>query len=193
MFDGLVTVRNNMKHLFKSFIEFLRRSKKTLLLILAVAAITIVLTTTISMLLSGINHLHVPSFGTIHTLGVEAYGGDIKLKEDGTAYIDWGTIYPGTLKNCSLYIRSKSNIEAILKLETANWTFRDSGGKNVTSSTNSYMNLTWNYTGTLVSPGEEIYVTLTLRASPDMSFIEYILDKNVKEFSFDIYLYASEK
>ena len=181
-----------MKYLFTSLIEFLRRSKKTALLILVVAAITIALSTTISMFLSRINHLRIPSLGTIHTFGVEAYGGNITLK-DGIQYVDWGTIYPGTLTNRSLYLQSKSNVEAILMLETANWTYQDSDNHIITEPINSYMNLTWNYTETPISPGETIYVTLTLWASQDNSFINYLVTNNVKNFSFEIIIYASEE
>lgn len=158
---------------------------------------TIALSTTISMFLSRIDNLTYPSIGTIHVLRVEAYEGDIKL-ENQTKYIDWGTVYPGTLTNRSIYIRSKSNIETILNLTTANWTFRDSDDKNVTGFLASYMkpalamNLTWNYTDTPISPDEEIYVTLTLRASDDIPFINYLTDKKVAGFSFDIHIRAEE-
>jgi hypothetical protein len=181
-----------MKYLFTSLIEFLRRSKKTVLLILVVAAITIALSTTISMFLSRINHLRIPSLGTIHTFRVEAYGGNITLK-DGIQYVDWGTVYPGTLINRSLYLQSKSNIEAIFILEAANWTCRDSNDNIVTDPINNYMNLTWDYTATQISPGEAIYVTLTLQASPDESFINYLITNNVTSFSFEIVIYASEE
>jgi len=179
-----------MKHFFTSLIEFLRRSKKTMLLILVVVAITIILNTTISMLLSRINHLRIPSLGTIRTFGVQAYGGNITLK-DGIQYVDWGTIYPGVLTNRSLYLRSKSNVETILNLTTANWTFYDSEDKIVTGFNASYINLGWNYTDTLISPNEEIYVTLTLKASVESSFINDLIINKVEKFNFDIIITAT--
>ncbi len=180
-----------MKLSFDSFTKLLRPSKKTVLLILVVAAVTILLSAIISIWLSRVTNLKVPSIGTIRTFGVEAYGGDIKLKE-GEQYIDWGTIYPGTLTNRSFYIRSKSSIEAILNLDTANWTFRDSDGKIVTGPNNNYMSLTWNYTDTPVDPGEVIMVALTLSASSSSSFIDYLMASDVRDFSFDIVIFASE-
>lgn len=175
-----------MKNPFNSFIEFLRHSKKTVLLILIVAAITLILSTLISMLLSRIYNYDLPSLGTIRTTGVNA----------SIQFIDWGTIYPGTLTNRSFYVQSQSNIETTLNLTAANWTFRDSEGNNVTGSLPikpaEAMNVTWNYTGTLVSPGEEIYVTITLWASDDARFINYLIDKKVEEFSFDIHIYAKD-
>jgi len=186
LFDDLITVRKHMKNPFNSFIEFLRHSKKTVLLILIVAAITITFTTTISMLLSRIDNYFFPSLGTIRTTGVNA----------SIQFIDWGTIYPGTLTNRSFYVQSRSNIETTLNLTVANWTFRDSEGNNVTGALPikpaDAMNVTWNYTGALVSPGKKIYVTLTLWASNDARFINYLIDKRVEEFSFDIHIYAKE-
>jgi len=186
-----------MKNLINSFIEFLRHSKKTVLLILIVAAITIILSTTISMLLSRIYNYHIPSLGTIRTTGVEAYGGNITLKE-GEQCIDWGTIYTGALTTRSFHVESRSNIETTLNFTAANWTFRDSDGNNATGSLASYIkfadavNITWNYTGALVGPGDEIYVTLTLWTSDDIRFINYLIDERVEEFSFDIHIYAEE-
>lgn len=46
--------------------------------------------------------------------------------------------------------------------------------------------LTWNYTGEPLKPEESIYVVLTLEVSSDPEFIEYIIDKRVKQFSFVI-------
>jgi len=181
--------------MFNSFIEFLHRSKKTVLLIIIVATITMILATIIS--LAG-EHYVISNLGTIRTSGVKAYGGDITLKVEKQR-IDWGTIYPGTFTNRSFYIKSQSNIKTTLNLTTASWTFQDSQGKNVTESLATYnikreqaMNLTWNYTGALVSPGEEIHVTLTLWASNDISFINYLISKKVQGFSFDIHIYAEE-
>lgn len=186
LFDDLIAVRKYMKNLFNSFIEFLRHSKKTVLLILIVAAITITLSTMISIWLSRFDNYLIPSLGTIRTTGVNA----------SIQYIDWGTIYTGTLTNRSFYIQSQSNIETTLNLTAANWTFRDSKGNNVTGSLPmkpaDAMNVTWNYTGALVSPGEKIYVTLTLWTSDDIRFINYLIDERVKEFSFDIHIYAKE-
>jgi len=181
-----------VKRLFTTFIKFLDRSKKTIFLILIVAAMTITLTSAISIWLSRVNHLYIPSLGNIRTYGVEAYEGNIATI-DGKQHIDWGTTYPGTLTNRSFYLRSKSNTETTLNLETANWTFQDSDGKNVTEPTNSYINLTWNYTNTPISPNEEIYVTLTLQASNSDSFINYLITNDVTEFSFDICIYASKE
>jgi len=98
-----------MKRLFTTFIKFLDRSKK-IFLILVVAAMTITLTTAISIWISRINDLYMPSLGNIRTYGVEAYEGNITTS-DGEQYIDWGTLYPVTLTNRSFYIRSKRTLK----------------------------------------------------------------------------------
>lgn len=170
--------------------KFPRPSKKTLLLILVVAAITLLFSTLISMWLSKFDNLHVPSVGTLRTIGVEAYGGNITIDEQGNQYINWSTIYTGASENRSFYLRSKSNVKTILNLTTANWTFYDSENKIVTGFNASYLNLGWDYNNTLISPFEEIYVTLTLKASVESSFINALIINKVEKFSFDIIITA---
>lgn len=171
----------NMRDRFHSFIVFLRSSKKTILLILIVAIASIAITTTISILLSKINSLDVPSLGTIKTIGVEAYW-DPNF-ENKTEIIDWGTIWPGSSINKTFYIRSVSNFKATLNLNATNWN---------PANISEYITLSWNYNGTLVNPGEIIQVTLTLSASSSNSFINYLIANDVKDFSFDITIDASE-
>ncbi len=169
-----------MRNKSYSFTAFLRSSKKTLLLIIIVAIVSIAITTTISMLLSRINNLHVPSLGTIKTIGVEAYW-DPNC-ENKTETIDWGTIWLGSSKNITFYIRSVSNFKATLNLNATNW--------NPTNISN-YTNLSWDYNGTPLNPGEIIRVILTLSASYSDSFIRYLIVNDVKSFSFDIVIAAS--
>jgi len=171
-----------MRSKIHSFITFLRSSKKTLLLILIVAVTSIAITTTISILLSKIDNLHVPSLGTIKTIGVEAYWDPNCENKTGT--IDWGTVQPGSSQNVTFYLLSISNVEAILHLNTTNW--------NPTNISN-YMNLSWNYNGTTVHPGEIIQITLTLAAPSSSDFILYLITNEVKEFNFDIIIISTSK
>jgi len=158
-----------------------RPSKKALLLIATVAAATIITTTFAAIWLSKILNLNIPSLGTIKTMGVEAYW-DRNLTNK-TETIKWGTVWPGSSHNTTFYIRSISNIETKLKLNTTNWN---------PSDLSSYMNLTWTYNGTVVSPSEVIEVTLTLSASSSYSFIMYLLTNDVKQFSLDIIINTQE-
>ena len=181
-----------MERMFSSFIEFLRRSKKTVLLIIVVAAITIVLSTMISIWLSTFDNYLVPSLGTIRTTGVEAYGGNITDNAKGEQHIDWGTIYPGTSTNRSFYIKSQSSIQIILKLETSNWMFNDSKNNIVEGPSNStpYMNLMLNYNETIIRRGKTVEATLTLYVNDSFDFIEFLVTDDVQKFSFDIHIYA---
>lgn len=175
-----------MKNPFKSFTAYLHPSKKTLLLILIVATATIILSTAISIWLSKIYNLHVPSIGTVKTIGVKAYW-DANLKNE-TKQIQWGTTYPGSSINVTLYVQSISNVETTLKLETANWTFQDPNNAIISGPNDStpYINLTWNYNNATIKPGETVQVTLTLSIDNSFDFIRFLINNNVRNYSFDI-------
>jgi len=163
--------REKMKNLFK----LPKRSKKTLLLIAATAAITILTSTLIATWLSKTTNLKVPSLGTIITLDVEVYWDQFLTNKTET--FNWGTIYPGSSQNVSLYI------ETTLNLNTTNWN---------PTYLSDYMNLTWNYNGTIIHPGDVIQVTLTLSACSSSSFLLYLITNDVKQFSFDIVISTQE-
>jgi hypothetical protein len=170
-----------MRSKFHSFIAFLRSSKRTILLILLVAVITIALTTTISILSERTTTLKFPSLGTVKTLGVEAYRD--KNLENKTETIDWGTIRPRSSKNFTLYLRSISTTETTLNLNTTNWN---------PTNISEHMNLSWNYNGTILHRGGTIQVTLTLTASSSNTFLLYLIKNDVKEFGFTIIISTSE-
>ena len=170
-----------MRNKIRSFIAFLRSSKKTVLLIVIVAVASIAITTTIFILLSKTDSLNVLSLGTMKTIGVEAYWDP--NRENKTEIIDWGTIWPGSSKNITLYVRSVSNFKATLNLNATNWN---------PANISDYISLVWSYDGTPVNPGEVIQVTLTLSASSSDSFIQYLVDNDVKDFSFEIVIATSE-
>jgi hypothetical protein len=175
-----------MKNQFDFLSNFPHPSKKTvlliLLLILVVAAVTLLLSTWISMWLTRVNHLRIPSVGNVLTLGVEAYWDE--NCENETNQVNWGTIGTGLSKNVTFYLRSKSNVDATLNLNTTNWS---------PTNVSNYMNLSWNYNETPINPHQVVKVTLTLSASSSYSFIDYLITNNVEEFSFDIIIYASEE
>jgi len=79
-----------MKGALSSPIEFLRSSKRAILLIIITAVITLTISAVISIWLSRTITLHVPSLGTIKTIGVEVYW-DENL-EHKTETIKWGTM-----------------------------------------------------------------------------------------------------
>lgn len=163
--------KKRMKTVFASAVRFMRSSKKTTLLILIVAVAAIVTYT----------RFYVQNLGTIKTIGVEAYW-DRSLKNK-TESVNWGTIWAGSSQNVTFYVRSISKIEATLYLNATNWN---------PAKLSEYMTLSWNYNGTIVHPNEIIQVTLTLSASSSNAFIYYLITSDVKQFSFDIIIAASE-
>ena len=189
------SVKQHIKDLFDSSIKYLRNSKKTILLIIVVATITIVLNTLILTWLSRTGNYTLPTLGGLHTTGVKAYGGDI-IDENGEQQIDWGTVYPGTLTTRSFYLQSESSVKKVLTFRTTDRAFLDSEGNDVAGSLSSKdledaLIVTWNYDGTPVSREDsEIYVTFTLNVSSNIDFINYLIDERVETFSFDIHIYT---
>jgi hypothetical protein len=150
------------------------------LLIIAVASITLILNVLIAVWLSNTDNLTIPSVGTIYVTGVEVYGGDTK-STNGIASIDWGTFYLTESKSASLYLRSVSNIPVKLAFNVTNWS---------PEGLAPYMTLSWNYTGTQIAPREEIPLSFTLSLSPTKDFINYLVTNNVTSFNFDLHIYA---
>jgi hypothetical protein len=182
-----------MKNSLQPLIKFICHYRKTLILLVAVASITILLQILISVWLSNVSNMNIPSIGKIHTLNVEVYGKDIQY-QDGQPFIDWGVVYPRTLVNRTFNVTSKSNIQATLTIETANWTFYNSQNQTVKGSTNqtNYMNLNSNYNNTLINPNQTLKLTLTLNVTSSIDFINFLIESDVKSFSFDIHIYIKE-
>jgi hypothetical protein len=167
--------------IFTSLFALLRHHKKNLLLILIVSTVTLLISSAISIWLSNIDNLRIPTVGTIKTIGVEAYWD--QNCENRTETFDWETLWPGSTKNITLYIRSVSNIKTTLNLNMSNID---------PANISEYLNLSWNYEGTPLNPDETIQVTLSLSASTDKSFIQYLIDNEVTDFSMDIHIIAKE-
>jgi hypothetical protein len=171
-----------MKTQFQSLIAFLNRSKKTLLLIIIVATASVAVSSLISIMLSKVDNLTIPTLGNIKTIGVEAYW-DPNL-ENKTEVLDWGILSVGLSRNVTFYVRSISNYKITLNLNVTDW---------MPANISDYMTLSWDYNGTHLNPGEIIPVTLTLSTSYSDSFIFYLIDNDVQSFSLDIHIIASEE
>jgi len=182
-----------VKAQFDSLVSFLRRSKKTILLILFVATATILATTAISIWLSRFHNLNFPSIGTLYTIGVKAYW-DANL-ENETTELNWGTIYVGTSNNVTLYVQSISNVKTTLKLNTTNWAFLNSASATVLgpSDITPNINLTWSYDNVPVNPQETIQITLTLTTDNSPTFTQFLINNTINEFRFDIIIRADQE
>jgi len=169
-----------MKSRFRFFSVFLNCSKKTLLLIMIVAISSVTVTTTISILLNKTSNFTLPSLGTVKTIGVEVYW-DQNL-ENRTETVDWDEVWVGSSKDVTVYIQSISNYQVILNLDARDWN---------PTNVSDYMNLSWDYNGVLLNPGETIQVTLTLSIPSSYSFVEYRIDKDLQNFTVDIHIIAA--
>jgi hypothetical protein len=181
-----------MRESINSFFGAIRRSWKTALLIAVVAMTAVAVSALVSFWLSKYHNLRFPSIGTIHTAGVEAcWDQDLTNR---TTRVEWGTLYPDTRTNITVYLHSVSNIPTTLTLKTENWTYINSAGTSITEPPNrqNYMDLTWNYSNQTLNPDETIQITLTLTVTDDPTFIEYLIQNNITTYNFDIRISTTE-
>ena len=125
----------------------------------------------------------VPTTGTIKVQGLEIYGGDIKYDPKfDTVYVDWGELTLGVYKNSSFYVKSNSTVDVELALNVTNWE---------PPGIDEYLTIYWDYNGTLLSPTQEVFVTVTLEVASSSEFIDFLIENEVIDFGFDITVYAS--
>ena len=144
-------------------------------------ALTLLFSTAISIWLSEVTTLNIPTIGTIKTIGVEAYW-DQNL-DNKTETIDWDTIWLGSSKNVTLYLQSTSSVKTIVQLNATNF-----NPKNISK----YIHLSWNYYGTPINPNEVTQVTITLSTIYSKSLIGSLIANESEEFSFEIIISAIE-
>jgi hypothetical protein len=131
-------------------------------------------------MLSHYDNFSFPSLGTIKTIGVDSY---YLNYENKTEKLDWGVLDIGSSNSVTLLIKSTSNYDVILNLNVTDWT---------PENISDYLTISWDYKNTIMKPGEELNVTLTLTSSSSSSFISYLIDNKVKTFNCDIHIVASE-
>lgn len=159
----------------------LKASRKTILLMVIVALVSIACTSLISIMLLTTDNVYLPSLGTIKTIDVETYWDEnLETKRET---LDWGEIETGMSSNLTLYVKSTSNF-----VVTVNLTLTDWDPQNISD----YLSITWDYNGTLLNPGDVIPVTLTLTVPSSEDFINYLVTNEVRTFSVVVHLIASE-
>jgi hypothetical protein len=177
--NGFNVLRGRLQQALKTLGKFLKCNRKMLTAVLLTVLFTILLTTAISILLRTYYNTQFPTIGTIQTIGVQAYGGDL-LNTTGNPngkYLDWGKLFLGSQIDRSFYIKSVSNLDVILNLNATNWN---------PTAMSDFMNLAWNYTGAPIRPGQTITVKLTLSVSLSLGFINYLVTNRISTFSFDV-------
>lgn len=175
-----VLLMSALRGTFSRFLCFLHKSRRTLLLIVIVAAVTLFSNALIAVWLSNSYDLTVPSLGTIYVTGVEAYGGDINTT-NGAISVDLGEIQVGIPKNVSFYLRSISNVPTTLNFSINNWE---------PESLDRFMLISWNYSGNQIAPNEEIPIRIDLITVASADFVDYLITNNVTFFSFSLSIQA---
>lgn len=163
-------------------------SIKTTLTIIVVVVYTLVLTSLFVAVIDGINPLRMPTIGNIVTIGYKANGGDIQTIA-GNQTLDWGTIYVGTPTNRSFTLKSESNTITTPQLNSTDWTFNDTA---VPSQFLNDIELNWTLSNTPFNPGEEFNVTLTLTVKYDQTLVDYLINNNIRTFSFVVIIEPSQ-
>jgi len=186
--------RNVLKKIWTklhSVFVFLKSSYKILFLVAIVAIISVASTTLVSILLSkSDSDVYLPSVGTIKTIDVEIYwdpNGENKREtlswdEIKIEKLDGDEIKTKTV-NTTVYVKSVSNFRVTLNMFLTDWN---------PQAISEYITISWDYNGTLISPGEIIPVTMTLSASSSDDFINYLVENEIKRFDVVIHFVASD-
>lgn len=124
----------------------------------------------------------VPTYGTIKTINVNAFT-DSHLQNTLTD-IEWGSLYPGSEKNVTIYIHSISNVKTKLHLDT--YDFRP----NYIADS---VYVSWDYSGMPVSPNEIVKVTIFLLISKNEEIVYNLVDKeSTIDFNVGLQIAATE-
>ena len=95
------------------------------------------------------------------TLDVEIYS-DSALTQV-LSNVVWGTIEPGASVSKILYLKNNGEDSVTLSLTTENWT---------PAGASTYLQLSWNYDGSPINPGEVVQVEMVLDVSALISGID---------------------
>ena len=139
--------------------------------IIAIAATGLFMTLLTTGLLMSSQTLQ--SSGTVTAVNVGVYS-DSGCTQNCTS-ISWGSIAPGNSTTKTVYVKNTGTIPMTLSMTTASW---------VPSNANTYISLSWNRGGTVLSVGQSINATLTLSASSNAG--------NITSFSFNIIITGTE-
>jgi hypothetical protein len=163
-------------------LQRLYSSRRTIFLIVVVVTITLILNVLIALWLRRSYDVTIPTLGTVTVTGVEAYGGDLN-SINGILTVDWGETIIGTSKNCSFYLRSKSNVPVTLTFNVSDWK---------PTSITPFMIVSWNYTGNPIVSNEEMPIRISLKTVTSTEFFDYLITNKVTSFSFSITIKALE-
>ena len=134
---------------------------------IVIAAITISMITSVMALRETGKTLS--NNGSIQSINVDVYQ-DSACTQALTA-ISWGTLSPGASTNKTIYVKNTGNANVVLNLTVTSWN---------PSSASTYITLTWDREGYILTPGGKISALLVLSISSgvtgftDFSFATFI-------------------
>lgn len=171
----------SLKNKFKSFIDFLKCYKKTIVLVTIVATISVAGTLLISMLYapSTVDY-YLPSQGNIYTLGVEAYSDS--TCESRIEQISWDVLEPGETVNKTVFIKSVSNSPVTLNVNLTDWE---------PVELSNYISISWNYDSHKLAPSDVISVTLMLSASSSDDFVYFLVENEIQSFAVNLHFFGA--
>jgi len=199
-----------LNELFTRLIHFLHYYKKTVLVFVLLFLVTIIVTAVITASFYARNeatknnpsssptpfmspsptptskptpsyipgNANISSSGNIYVAGVEVFGGDLQGNS-----VNLGSLQVGDSKSFSFYIRSTSNFPVTLSLNATDWS---------PPGIDLYLSLSWNYNGTILNPGNQIPVTLTLNSPLSSDFENYLIENQINTFNFNINIFATQ-
>jgi len=142
--------------------------KRSLVIMLVTVALVASLTPALVTLESIIHPIVVGSGGTVNLpVGVGFYWDNNCT--DPVSFVDWGTIWPGSTVNVTVFVKNEGSQTISLNITAENWT---------PIETTSYMTFSSNYMGQTINLQENLQITLILTTSPNI--------EEITSFSFDI-------
>jgi hypothetical protein len=145
--------------------------KSHVLTILVIATLAVVGTTAVALLST---FKTISSNGNVKTIRVGAYK-DAACNQT-LSTIDWGTLIPGSTCNyTTLYIRNEGTASLVLNETVGNWN---------PALASSYITLSWNREGYVLSSGATVQAVLTLSVPSNIT--------GISSFSFDITITGTE-
>lgn len=189
----LMGFRDRTKRLLDSMTSLLLQKRDTVLLVVVVVLLTLLTSSLVSIWLSRVSDLHFPSIGTIRISGLKAYWDPTLTNE--TKEVLWGHLFPGSVSSITLYLQSISSTPITLEMTATNWTLSNSLNDIVYGPAGSidHLELSWNYSGSTIGLHQVIPVVFTLRVDYATDLIEYVIENDVRQFTFEINIRALEE
>jgi hypothetical protein len=120
---------------------------------------------------SGFNFWNINNLAQIKTTNISVYKNG-ELNEPLT-FINWGIVSPDQTANQTFYLANEGNVPITAHFNTSSY---------LPSNVISYLDISWNYTGTPLNPLEAKPVTMFLHIQSTVS--------NITDFSFDINIWG---